>query len=160
VRLCWRFNQHWRTDAAHAEWERAGDGKHPTARFRPVTRGELLRRYPPDPSLDEVLKSASEVLKGAHPGRAIAYWNAAIKLLKKSKKVGYVDGYAGPGTALAWTPEAIAERKQRKTWQKAWCDEPLDIRPPRESLVPLHAIATTAAREKRLGRPRKQQAQG
>jgi hypothetical protein len=153
VRLCWRFNQHWRTDAAHAEWERAGDEKHPTARFSAITRGGLLRRYPPDPSLDEVLD-------GAHPGRAIEYWNAAIKLLKKSKKLGYMDGYAGPGTALAWTSEAITERKQRKTWQKGWCDEPLDLRPPRESLVPLHAIATTAAREKRLGRPRKLQAQG
>jgi hypothetical protein len=131
------LQQFWREKATHATRGRAGDDHRPTIRFPMVTRRELLEMFPPRPS-------ASDVLEGKHPSRAIDYWDAAIAILSAKPKdesrqsvIAFFDGYSEP--ARNWQRD-----RPRKGWAQAWLDEGLDIRPPADAVLALGTIAKVA----------------
>jgi hypothetical protein len=102
-----------------------------------VTRRELLELFPPVPS-------ASDVLEGKHPSRAIDYWESAIAILSAKPKdesrqpvIAYCGAYSGP--SRDWQKD-----RPRKGWAQAWLDEDLDIRPATAALQALGTIAKVA----------------
>ena len=130
------LNQRWRERAAKTDIARVGEDGHQTVRFRqPFTRRDLLEMFRADPYY-------SDVLEGPNPSRAREYWEAAIKLLKTRRVVGH---YA----------EVRPIPLGRQGWQKAWLDQPLDIRPTehgRHDVAEISRAATVAAAKSRRGR--------
>ena len=112
--------QFWRERATTSTFARVGDKKKLTAKFRPLTRRELLELLPPKPTLASVLASPN-------PTRAVAYWDGAIAYLKAAGVIGYYDDGAKP--------------RPRQGWTETWATEPLDIRPPEPEAQNLKAIS-------------------
>jgi hypothetical protein len=126
------LQQLWREGASRANYRRAGDDGHTTARFKPFTRKQLLEEiFMPErpPSLDDVLK-------GSDPSRAIEYWDAAIQILRTNRIIGHYSGANG-ATLRDW-----ASDRPRKGWAGLWRAEELDIRPVRETAEELSTIAS------------------
>ena len=90
--------------SASADVNRVGEDSVLTVRFNPFTRRELLDVFPPNPTVDDVLR-------GPHSKRAQSYWREAIAQLRRAKAVGYYreleplsltrKGWADPGR-IAW----------------------------------------------------------
>jgi len=119
--------QTWREQATSATFKRVGDEKKLTARFRPLTRRELLNLFPPKPTLASVLSSSD-------PGRAVRYWDAAIEELRAAAVIAHYDD-GSPG------------KRPRQGWAETWATEPLDIRPPEPELRDLKAISDSKKRQ-------------
>lgn len=127
------LNQKWREQATKTPLVRKtkGDSKVITQKFRPFTRRILLGqlwRSDVDPE---------EILKSVNPERAKEYWDAAIKILKKSGIIGIYQEDA-PLTVTGYG------------WQDAWLDQPLDIRPTGDNWKDAITInkSATAARKR------------
>ena len=137
----WALQQFWREEATRATYGRAGEGNRPTARFRDVTRRELLSMFPPNPS-------AQDVLGGPHPSRAIDYCEAAIATLKVSGEAG-LDPPRSPVIGFYAAARDWKHDRPRKGWADAWLDEPLDIRPASEATQVLSSVARAAKTKRR-----------
>jgi hypothetical protein len=107
--------------ALHQEWRERVTHQRRTA----FTRRQLLDLFPPEPSLDDILKSDK-------PNRARTYWREAVGLLKQERLIGY---YREIGTAS----------EKRQGWQHDWADaQQLDVRPPEEARAALAEVAAAA----------------
>jgi hypothetical protein len=118
------LNQRWRERSAHAFVVRDLNGSVVDAQFQHFTRRDLLGLFTCQPSVEEILA-------GHDPGRARAYWDQAIELLQTH---GVIGSYR----------EVTPLPAQRQGWQRAWLEQPLDIRPPREYLPAIAQIARGA----------------
>ena len=125
------LQQSWRERSANAEITRVGDESTLTVRVKPFTRRDLLDLFPPNPTVDDVLR-------GPHPKRAQGYWREAIAQLRRAKVVGYY---------RETDPLALT----RKGWSEAWLEQPLDIRPSEEGRQAIAQIAQRARRVRRSG---------
>jgi len=126
------LNQIWREEATRTEVVAVGEDRKLTARCRPFTRRELLTMFTPTPSVEEVLG-------GSSPKRVLEYWSGAITFLKRDI-IGYIS-----------EPEPPSERKGRYA---VWLDQEVDIRPARDGVADIAAMAKRAAAgRKKRGRP-------
>jgi hypothetical protein len=129
------LHQKWRERAAYADVAHVGEDKSATVRVGTFTRRDLLDLFPPEPTVDDVLK-------GHTPGRARDYWREAIGLLKQHGLIGH---YKELGTAPT----------QRQGWQDAWLTQPLDIRPTDDGREAVAEIADRAKEVRERGRRRR-----
>jgi hypothetical protein len=131
------LNQGWRERAAKAVVKR-GAGAGPdklTVQIAPFTRRELLTTFGTDAARD-----VEEALEGNDPGRAVKYWDDAIKELRMWGVVG---------SYLPLDPMPT----QRQGWQDFWYQEQrLDIRPSPEGC---QAIAQIQQARRRADRARR-----
>jgi len=118
------LHQKWRERSARAEVRHVGENKSLTVDFGSFTRRALLDLFPPDPSLDDVLR-------GPNPQRAREHWEDAIGILKRDAIISY---YRARDTL----PE------KRQGWQRAWLEQKIDIRPTDEGKEAAAEIATRA----------------
>ena len=131
--------QDWREKATKktTRLKLVGDKNRPSFQFEPITRKELLTVYG-----QEAAHEIEMLLKSDDPGRAIKYWDEAIKNLKKWRIVGYCEAIdAKPVTGY--------------NWQKKWYEgQKLDIRPA-QVLVPdiarVHASGQQAEKKRAAG---------
>ena len=130
------LNQRWRDWGHEARISRSGDANKLTARFekeftrRDLLLGENLCRANPD---------AEDILNSDKPHRAKDYWDKAIGILKERDGVNLISHYAEVGVA----PTA------RKGWKDDWLDQPLDIRPNRESMQDIAELASARKRSRK-----------
>lgn len=122
------LHQLWREQADDAVVNiRTGEDNHLTVRTRkPLTRRKIFSLFPPNPPLEERLASKD-------PQRAKRYCEEAFDLLREHEIIGY-------WKALEPLP------KQRKGWQEAWLDQPLDIRATPEVMKRIAEIAAGGRR--------------
>lgn len=125
------LQQRWREDASYARQGQVGDQGRLTMQFRSFTRRDLLTLFRTEPDVEELLR-------GLHPERAKGHWSRAIAILKKRRIIGSC-------RARGSVPEG-------RGWQKAWLDQPLDIRPGGADVQNAEAIKRRAARaQKKAG---------
>jgi hypothetical protein len=132
------LNQLWRERSARAEIYTVGESKHLTANFgRPFTRAELFDLFQPAIRPEEILESDK-------PGRALKYWQAAIKHLKEHGVIGHYK-------------ELDPMPQERKGWGDFWLKaQRLDIRPKHEEIAAVAEIARGNTKaQKALRRRRK-----
>ena len=129
------LNQQWRERSSYAQVKHVGEDKALTVDFGTFTRRDLLDLFPPEPGLDDVLS-------GEHPQRAREYWQDAIGILKRDVIISYYKEHdTVPGS--------------RKGWQRAWLNQPLDIRPSEEGKQAAAEIATRSQVSRRARAKRK-----
>lgn len=118
------LHQLWRERSSRADIAYVGDSKKLTVRVGSYTRRDLLDLFPPEPTVEEVLRSLN-------PRRAREYWRDAINLLKQEGRIGYYQ-------------ELKPLKAGRQGWAEEWLDQPLDIRPGEDGKQDVAEIAQRA----------------
>jgi len=128
------LNQRWREWSHDAEIAHVGDTNKLTARFpRDFTRRDLLGGK----ELYRAIPDAEDILNSTNPSRAQEYWEQAITILRERDGASLIGHYAERGPAVAF---------RTKGWKEAWLDQPLDIRPNRESMKDVAELASARKR--------------
>lgn len=116
----------------------AGEDNHPVLHLEPFTRRHLLSKFPPDPTVEEVLER-----KNARRD-ALRFWREAIAHLQAVGVIAHgAAGYRELGPPLP-----------RRDWADQWLDEPLEIHPGPATRDDFLGMAKTA-KAKRIAAARK-----
>lgn len=116
----------------------AGEDNHPVLHLEPFTRRHLLSKFPPDPTVEEVLER-----KNARRD-ALRFWREAIAQLQAVGVIAQgAAGYRESGPPLP-----------RRDWADQWLDEPLEIHPGPATRDDFLGMAQTA-KAKRIAAARK-----
>lgn len=126
--------QHWRTKGSVTRTGETMSGKKRKALDSPkVTRRELLKMFPPSPTLDELRP---------RPNRAVSYWNAAIKILTDGREF------------ISHIEEGPTFLDKEKPRLDEWLDQPLEIRPTTAIVEQMVEVKAKKPRSKKPGKPK------